>query len=542
MDGCAPTVSSHLRIVSLARYGLLVGITLLAGWLRFSSINFGLPDQFRPDEEKIVPRALDFEEDWNPHLAIYPAAQTYLTHAVLRSYATLSGSGHDLHAAYNSNNQAQAYLIGRYIAAAMGTATIPVIYLAGATVSGPTTGIMSAAIMAVTFLHVRDSKFVKVEVPAGFWLALSILMMLRIPVRARSIDYCMAGIFCGLAAATHYTSGAVAVGIFVAHLEACRRVGKPLIASLRDRRLSLAGGAAIFTFLSVNPYLFLDWAQTKSDFAALHEYYLHFGGAHGPNDYGWRWLTLRALPASVGVELEIFLLVALVWIAIRPRPGTYAVLAFVLVCFLSLIGGHPWLLFRYLINPLVAMALIGGIMAADIVILTRSWIGQRLGYLSTIPLLLLLAPSVIRDVQLDKFLNQTDTRTIARIWMQDHVPQGATVVMLGNDTYGKPQISGWYKLVSTDSIESLQDALRTATWVVADTFPPLRQWSPDLSDGEETTLLANGTLVFDIDPIKPDAEPPECESNDGFYVPVANITSMSRPGPRIRIWRVNTAP
>jgi hypothetical protein len=41
---------------------LLVAFTLLGGWLRFSAINFGLPDQFRPDEEKIVPRALDFEE------------------------------------------------------------------------------------------------------------------------------------------------------------------------------------------------------------------------------------------------------------------------------------------------------------------------------------------------------------------------------------------------------------------------------------------------------------------------------------------------
>jgi dolichyl-phosphate-mannose-protein mannosyltransferase len=533
-----PTIAR--LVASSPRLGLLVGLTLLGGWLRFSAINFGLPDQLRPDEEKIVPRALDFEDDWNPHLAIYPAAQTYLTHAVLRSYAILTGAGHDLSAAYHSDNQAQAYLIGRYLAGAMGTATIPVIYLAGATVSGPAAGIMSAAIMAVTFLHVRDSKFVKVEVPAGFWLALSILMMLRISVRARSSDYCMAGVFCGLAAATHYTSGAISVGIFVAHLEACRRAGKPFIDSLRDRKIYLAGLAAIGAFSCANPYFFLDWTQTKSDYLLLHEYYLHFTHGQGPYDYGWRWLILRAMPAGVGVELEIFLLVALVWMAIRPRPGTYALLAFVLVCLLSLISGHPWLEVRYLINPLVAMALIGGIMAADIIAIAGSWKGPRLGFLATVSMLLLLAPSVIRDVQLNKLLNQTDTRTIARIWMQRHIPPGATVIMLGGDTWGKPKIPGWYKVVSTDSIVSLQDTLKTATWVVSDTFPPLRQWSSDLSDSQETILLANGTLEFDIDPVKPNAEPPECELNDGFYVPFANITSVSRPGPRIRIWKIDS--
>lgn len=540
MDGCTPTVSSHLYIASLARYGLLVGLTLLAGWLRFSAINFGLPDQLRPDEEMIVPRALDFAYDWNPRLAIYPAAQIYLTHAVLRSYATLTGAGHDLLAAYNSDNQAQAYLIGRYLAAAMGTATIPVVYFAAATVSGPAAGIMSAAIMAVTFLHVRDSKFVKVEVPAGFWLALSILMMLRIPTRARYTDYCMAGIFCGLAAATHYTSGAIAVGIFVAHLEACRRAGTRPMASLRDRKIYLFGLSAIGAFSCANPYFFLDWSQTKADYALLHEYYLHFSHGQGLYDYGWRWLLLRAMPASFGVGLEVFLLLAMLWVAIRTRPGTYALLAFVLACLLSLVLGHPWLEFRYLINPLLAMAVIGGIVAADIATLARSWMGPRLGYLSTIPFLLLLAPSVIRDVQLDKLLSRTDTRTIARIWMRSHIPQGAAVIMLGGDGYGKPKIPGWYKVVPTDSIEALQVALKTARWVVADTFPPLSQWSPHFSDSEETTLLTNGTQEFDIDPVKPDSEPPKCESNDGFYVPFANITSMDRPGPRIRIWKINS--
>ncbi|HLI79568.1 MAG TPA: hypothetical protein VKV03_06275, partial [Candidatus Binataceae bacterium] len=64
-------------------------LTAVAAWLRFSGIGFGLPDKLRPDEEMIMTPALDFEHDWDPHMAVYPAFQAYVTHAVLRTYASL---------------------------------------------------------------------------------------------------------------------------------------------------------------------------------------------------------------------------------------------------------------------------------------------------------------------------------------------------------------------------------------------------------------------------------------------------------------------
>src|SRR5271166_2815493 len=105
---------------------LLAVLTLFGGWLRFSAVDFGLPDHFRPDEEFLVPFALDFKESWNPHWSVCPPAQTYLVHGVLRVYATLTGAGENLHDAYAPNHQAQAFSIARRITAAMGTATVPI--------------------------------------------------------------------------------------------------------------------------------------------------------------------------------------------------------------------------------------------------------------------------------------------------------------------------------------------------------------------------------------------------------------------------------
>ena len=102
----------------------------MGGWLRFQAIGFGLPDKFRPDEEYVVSRALGFEQDWNPHFAIYPAAQMYVQHAVLWIYASLNGHRTNFRDAYAADNQALAYLIARRISAIFGTATVPAIYFA----------------------------------------------------------------------------------------------------------------------------------------------------------------------------------------------------------------------------------------------------------------------------------------------------------------------------------------------------------------------------------------------------------------------------
>src|SRR5580692_3273260 len=58
----------------------VAALTLIAGWLRFTATSFGLPDHFRPDEEYMISCALGFERDWNPHFALYPAAQMYIQH------------------------------------------------------------------------------------------------------------------------------------------------------------------------------------------------------------------------------------------------------------------------------------------------------------------------------------------------------------------------------------------------------------------------------------------------------------------------------
>jgi len=540
----AQKVGTFDHVARRGRLVFLAALTVIGAWLRFSAIGFGLPDLFRPDEGWIIPSALDFEHNWdpyvwNPHVAVYPAAQIYLIHAVLRLYAALTGAGANLWVAFGSGHTPQAYLIGRLITAAMGVATVPAIYLAAVPAFGSTAGLVSAAITTVSYIHVRESKFAKLEVPAGLWLALCIWMMLRTANRGRRMDYSLAGFFCGLAAATHYSAGAIAAGIFVAHLEARHREGKRLLTSLLDTRIYLAGIVAILSFLCANPYFILDWRRTVDEFALQRKAYWRWSG--DKYDFGWRWLFLRAMPRGFGIEFEVFMLAALLWNLFRPRPGTYSLMAFILICFLTLTNGRPMLEYRYLVNPLIAMALLSGVLATDLTTLVRAWMGNGAVYLMVLVGTILCVPSLVRDVEANHLLDRPDTRTLARTWILEHIPAEDRIIFIPGSGFGKPDIQERYHVVSVESPKSLQVDTKMANWVIVDSFPPLNKWSPGVTDAEMDLLNSEGKVVFDIDPLKPGGGIPTFDRNDAFYAPFTHITSMMRPGPKIRIWKIERA-
>ena len=170
-------------------------LTLVAGWLRFTATSFGLPDRFRPDEEYMVSRALGFDMDWNPHFAVYPAAQMYVQHAALISYAFIIGTRTSFRDAYATDNQALAYLVSRRVSAAFGTAAVPAIYFAGAATFGSGAALAAAAVVAVSTISVRESKYATTDAAAAFWVTLAITMLLRMLRRGRYADYARRSVF-----------------------------------------------------------------------------------------------------------------------------------------------------------------------------------------------------------------------------------------------------------------------------------------------------------------------------------------------------------
>ncbi len=527
VEAAAPQPSRRM-----ARVAVLAALTLVAGWLRFTSTSFGLPDKFRPDEEYMVSRALGFESDWNPHFALYPAAQMYVQHAALKYYAALIGYRDNFRAAYASDSQTLAYLVARRVSAAFGAATVPALYFAAAPVFGPGAAMAAAAITTFATLPVRESKYATTDAATVFWLTLALAMVLRIAARGRSTDYLGAGLLAGLATATKYPAGAVVFGIAAAHLGICRRERRSWWQTLGDPGIYLAAGTAALVFFCATPYFFLDWNQTVNDYTYQRGFLL-YGVGNPLADYGWSWLLLRAMPDSFGTALQVFLLAAMVWVAVRPRPGTYSLLAFVAVAFTGMTRSH-YVFYRYLMVPFPAMALMGGVMISDLAQFAARRIDERratamaAGFVA-----LLLTPCFIRDLQLNRLLAQTDTRTLAREWIEAHIPPGGAIAATDNTTpYGKPQL---YTVRVVPFLDP--QVLKDVPYAMSDSLGPLAYYSRGPTPAEQALLDSKATLVLDINPLRPGAPAPVFDAADAYYAPLRHITSMTRPGPRIRIWK-----
>ena len=101
------------------------------------------------------------------------------------------------------------YLWGRAVTALMGTATVLLVYLIGMR-WGTRYAALSAGLLAVMPIHVRESHYILTDVPVTFFVTLTFLLSLRANERERAAAFAWAGAAAGLATATKYP-GALAL-------------------------------------------------------------------------------------------------------------------------------------------------------------------------------------------------------------------------------------------------------------------------------------------------------------------------------------------
>ncbi|MFP6664739.1 MAG: phospholipid carrier-dependent glycosyltransferase [Deltaproteobacteria bacterium] len=517
------------------RLVLLALLTLVAGWERCQNISFGLPDHFRPDEEYLVSRAVGFQEDFNPHFAVYPALQMYVQHAALRAGSWWRGETGDFRIYLRENNYAPAHLSGRAVSVGFGTLTVPALYWAAMPAFGPVAALTSAAALTFATIHVRESKYATTDAAGTFWLTLAMGAMLRILRDGRIRWSILGGVLTGLAIATKYPTGAILAGLAVAHIGARWREGRTLWRVVRDLRPWLTLYFAVFTAVLATPWIFLDWQQTMKDFT-YQRGFVERGVGNPFGGWGWDWFLGKVMPDSFGPELAIALGLALVWVVLRPRLGTLSLLTFVVIALIGITSSR-YAFYRYVMVPLPALLLFLGIAVADLRTLAARFVPGRLATAGTALLVaLLLVPCVIRDYKLNRLLGRRDSRTMARQWIEENVPRGARIATtLPRTPYGKPQLGGRNVWVALDDAAALRE--RGVHWVLSDS-DMLPFYSPGFSTEELRALARDAELRFEVNPLKPDTPAPIFDQGDAFYVPLRHASSVKRPGPRIRIWKL----
>ncbi len=324
-------MSSRSRITALA------AILTLAAVLRFTGLSAGLRHTPFIDEEFFVRNVEGMLDrgDLDHRFHMYPGFFFYLLTPVLAFVPRPFG--------------ADAYLAARHVVAAFGVATVALVYLLGARLGSVRSGLIGAAVLAVSPVAAFVAHEVRPDVALGFFAMVALLIIGRIDGHGKR-DV-LAGIAVGMATAIKYTGVTLAVPYVVQRFT---------VAENRGRGMVLSGAAALVTYALLSPYSFLHFNDFV-DGVLLQKSYHDAIRARGLQGY-WDIAFVYVRSVVPGVLGAPALLAALggLWVKRRDWRAVLPLLALpiALVAVLSTAQIHRS---RYFLSALGVMAVLAGI-------------------------------------------------------------------------------------------------------------------------------------------------------------------------------------
>lgn len=401
----------------------LTAIVGAAALLRFWSLGYGIPYALGVDEPEILDRAVRIIKtgDFNPHFFDYPSLYIYLQALVAIPrflWGAVSGEWGTLAAAPTS----AFYLWARAVTAALGTATVYLVYRCARRWDEPT-ALLAAALMAVMPLHVRESHFALTDVPATFFVALTWHLTLAAHRRPERWRFVLAGAAAGFATATKYN----AVFAIVMPLVACAPPPHMRLSRLRALGTVAAAGAA--AFLLATPYAVLDLPSFLDGFARLAAAYA------GPSPGEAPAITyLKHLRNAIGWPAAVFVAAGLVLAIARIVRGPDRLKWLLAILFPSVyyafISRQHIVYARYLLPALPFLVVLA---AAAVVAIFRA--GARTPtrraaiVLAAAAAAAAIVPGALTSLRFDREIGRPWTSELAYRWILSNVPRGSRIVI-----------------------------------------------------------------------------------------------------------------
>jgi hypothetical protein len=426
----------------------LAALCLLAAALRVFGIGFGLPAVYNPDETPILNRALALANDLEPQNFVYPSLYFYLLfvwEGLFFAVGRAAGLFDSLSAFQREFfvDPSRHFLAGRAFAAVCGTATVLALYVLGRRLYDRATGLAAAAALAVSPIAVRDAHYVKLDVPTTFFVVCALAALARIVVdstaAARRRTWIIAGFLAGLAVSTQYYAIFIAfsmIGVAIADLQ---RTGR-----WQDSgRLFLwSTVAAAAGFFAGSPFLPLELQRAIADIAHVREVDVDRATVGGAFTAVGPYLRILFRDA-VGWPVSIAAVVGFVWALKSDWRRGLLLVSFFVPFFAFISNTVPMSRYLNVVLPMIALA------AAFTLVRIATAIGRSSPIVGPLLVALALVPAIRGSLEWDRFLQLTDTRTLAGDFITSHIPQGRSLLV---QPYSAPL---------RQSREALIEALRT---------------------------------------------------------------------------------
>jgi 4-amino-4-deoxy-L-arabinose transferase-like glycosyltransferase len=536
---------------------LALGATLLLGLaagLRLWGIGAGLPNvRTRPDEIEVLrqtalPARGELRLDWS----VYPNAYVYLTW--LWGEAALRAAGGPAAGGYGetlARDPARILLLARMLSAAAGIATVALLVAIARRPLGDAVALGAGALLATSFLHARDSHFVKPEALLGLGVVLALGAMLPLARRATPARGALAGLAVGAAAAAKYPGALLLVPAWVAAAWGSASPGWRRLVSLPA---AVVAAAAAALFFATSPQTLTDPATRDAVlrlpglvFPQLFPGLLAgatelanpaFEGP-GPSPYAGPGALASAvyharfsLWYGAGRLATLLAPVAVVW-GFASRSPLPTLAALVCALWYALIAASPVQLARYA-TPILAPLLLleAGLLAAA----ARRLVPRAPRAAFAAAIALVAAEPLASALAHDRILARADTRVLANEWMRQNLPAGARVAVHGTRfwPWGEPVIPPRARRVRAELDAASLEAAGASHLLVHE--HPLFWSSADA--GALAALAPRLRLVVELVPFDARARP-VFETADAYYAPFAGFRGVERAGPTVRIYELH---
>jgi len=566
-----------------SRRALLVAVVIVALALRVVGVQFGLPmAEARPDEQTIAYQAMKFGRgDLNPHSFNYPSLFKYIVfvlfggdYAVGRLLGRFAGQDDFLRAFFAAESEFR--LLMRLWSVAMGTLGVALLARAPGRLWG-------AALLAVNFLHVRDSHFGVTDITMTTAVTGAALLAHRYTRDGDRRLLFAAALVAGLATSVKYNAALLLAPLWLAAalgpgprspLAAPRGAGNPGPAGARGP----GEGAPLVPLLAVpalmalgflvgTPFALLDFRQFITDFR--YELSHLAEGHHVDVGTGYVHHALTTLPTSMGV---VGLVTALVGIGLafrRHRLRAGVIYGFPVLYFLA-IGRGETAFYRYML-PVVPFLCMGAGQALSALARRGTPAGAALN------LVLVGAVPLYSSLHADRLFLAGDTRSDMGAWIEANVPADRAIVHAGaytgapmlqrnvvNNTreyeakrgradsagFRKPDDMKYYEAdrPAYDVLFVRKEGIDFASQlsveeILADPPPYIEVEDSPLSfysavPGEIDALLAERYELVHEALARRSAGPSRFDQQDCFYMPVAGFRHFGRMGPDLRLYRL----
>lgn len=419
---------------------LLLLIVAVGLALRLWGIDFGLPYSYANDEYHEVMRALELGsgrmnlERTGKGGFYFVLLVEYGVYFLWLKLVGVVDSAADFALEFVRDPSA-FYFMGRFTAAVIGASTIAIVFCLTRKAYSVRAALLAAVLLCVNTLHIDLSHRIGVDVPMTCLATAALLFAVRIAENGSAADYRWGALFAALAMSTKLPGIVLIVPLLLAHTYHVRAAGGGSGRWLLNRDLWLAAVLFAAVVVITNPgillhsnplALFLDGSGgDASDVDEQDSGDMLYEGR--PNLFTfYLWVLLQ----SMGWPLFLVALGSVAYALWRRTPADLILISFALVFYLLISITTSEILYypRYVLPVLAVLTILSGRLLGEL------WQMSRLTHHPAVALTIivaLIAVPTVRSVQGNQLLAGTDTRTLAKEWMEAHVPQGAKVFIEG---------------------------------------------------------------------------------------------------------------